>query len=87
VIGERFNSHKERKKDREVTNVNRAQTPTASQINAAKGTFEVKMNRLTDRVDPRVTTMSIDKQIHGDLEATAKGEMLSAGDPKTGAAG
>ena len=30
---------------------------------------------------------SIDKQIHGDLEATTKGEMFSGGDPKQGAAG
>ncbi len=30
---------------------------------------------------------SIDKQIHGDLEATSKGEMFSGGDPKEGAAG
>ena len=30
---------------------------------------------------------SIDKQIHGDLEATSKGEMFSGGDPKQGTAG
>ncbi len=30
---------------------------------------------------------SLDKQIHGDLEGTSKGEMLSAGDLKQGAAG
>ena len=30
---------------------------------------------------------SIDKQIHGDLEAASKGEMFSGGDPKQGAAG
>lgn len=30
---------------------------------------------------------SIDKQIHGDLEAISKGEMFSGGDPKQGAAG
>jgi hypothetical protein len=29
----------------------------------------------------------LDKQYHGDLEATAKGEMLGAGDPSKGAAG
>ncbi len=26
--------------------------------------------------------MSIDKEIHGDLEATSRGEMLSAGNPE-----
>jgi hypothetical protein len=31
--------------------------------------------------------MSIEKVIHGGLEATSKGEMLSAGNPKAGAAG
>jgi hypothetical protein len=31
--------------------------------------------------------MSIDKQFHGDLEATSKGEMLSAGTGVTGSAG
>jgi len=31
--------------------------------------------------------MSIEKVIHGDLEATSKGEMLSAGNPQSGAAG
>jgi hypothetical protein len=30
---------------------------------------------------------SIDKEIHGDLEATTKGEMLTGGDPKSGTAG
>ena len=64
-----------------------AQTPTASPMNTAKGTFEVKMTPQSNGVDPSIMTMSIDKQIHGDLEATTKGEMLSAGDFKTGAAG
>ena len=27
--------------------------------------------------------MTIDKQFHGDLEGTSKGQMLAAGDPKT----
>lgn len=30
---------------------------------------------------------SLDKQLHGDLEGTGRGEMLTAGDPKAGAAG
>jgi hypothetical protein len=56
-------------------------------MSTAKGTFEVKMVPQTNPVDPGIMTMSIDKEIHGDLEATTKGEMLSAGDPKKGAAG
>ena len=47
----------------------------------ATGTFEVQLKPLgaynTD--DPTLARMSIDKQFHGDLEATSKGEMLSAG--------
>jgi hypothetical protein len=70
-----------------VTNPTLAQTPTASPMTAAKGTFEVKMIPLSDRAAPGIMTMSIDKEIHGDLEATTKGEMLSAGDPQKGAAG
>lgn len=31
--------------------------------------------------------MSVDKEIHGDLEATSKGVMMSAGNPKAGEAG
>lgn len=30
---------------------------------------------------------ALDKQLHGDLEGTSKGEMLTAGDRRTGAAG
>ncbi|MBV8213272.1 MAG: DUF3224 domain-containing protein [Verrucomicrobia bacterium] len=56
-------------------------------MHTAKGTFEVKMSQVNNAVDPSIMTMSIDKQIHGDLEATTKGQMLSAGDPKAGAAG
>jgi hypothetical protein len=70
-----------------VTHPTLAQTPTASPMTTAKGTFEVKMSPLSDRTAPGIMTMSIDKEIHGDLEATTKGEMLSAGDPKKGAAG
>ena len=70
-----------------VTNLSTAQTTNPLPMNTAKGTFEVTMSPVNDRVVPTITAMSIDKQIHGDLEATTKGEMLSAGDPKTGAAG
>jgi hypothetical protein len=52
----------------------------------ARGTFVVKVAPLTQAVDG-VGRFSIDKEIHGDLEATTKGEMFTAGDPKTGAAG
>jgi hypothetical protein len=46
----------------------------------ASGTFEVKLisrRRDTDAVQA-IGRMSIDKQFHGDLEASSKGEMLTA---------
>ena len=70
-----------------VTNLGMAQTTTPPPMSTAKGTFEVKMIPGTNPIDPSITTMSIDKEIHGDLEATTKGEMLAAGDPKKGVAG
>ena len=47
----------------------------------AHGTFDVKISPQPpqDNVgDPTVGRMSIDKQFHGDLEATSKGQMLTA---------
>jgi Protein of unknown function (DUF3224) len=46
----------------------------------ASGPFDVKIiPQLDDKVgDPTVGRMSIDKQYHGDLEATSKGQMLTA---------
>jgi len=70
-----------------TTSLSTAQTNHPSPMSTAKGTFEVKMVPQTNPVDPGIMTISIDKEIHGDLEATTKGEMLSAGDPKKGAAG
>jgi hypothetical protein len=53
----------------------------------ARGTFEVKVQPLSPPDVPGVARFSIDKTIHGDLEATTQGEMYTAGDPKAGAAG
>jgi hypothetical protein len=53
----------------------------------ANGTFAVKIASLTPPPAEGLGRFSIDKQIHGDLEATTKGEMFSGGDPKAGAAG
>ncbi len=50
--------------------------------NHATGTFEVKLNPLdpyNKTKDQTIGRMSIDKQFFGDLEATSKGEMLTAG--------
>src|SRR5579863_9593292 len=53
----------------------------------AKGTFTVDVHPLTPAPAEGLSRFSIDKQIHGDLEAASKGEMFSAGDPKQGVAG
>lgn len=56
----------------------------------ATGTFEVKVSP----IDPAfkfdenpIGRFSLDKQFHGDLEATSKGEMLSGGSPAKGSGG
>jgi hypothetical protein len=56
----------------------------------AEGTFDVKTTPLP--ADDATTAASIsryalDKQFHGDLDGTSKGEMLSSGDPSKGSAG
>lgn len=53
----------------------------------AHGTFTVKIAPLSPAPAEGLSRYSINKQIHGDLEATTVGEMFSAGDPKQGAAG
>jgi hypothetical protein len=53
----------------------------------ARGTFTVNIQPLTVAPAEGIARFSIDKQIHGDLEATSKGEMFSGGDPKKGIAG
>ena len=56
----------------------------------ASGTFEVKLTPQTPddkTADAALGRMSIDKQFHGDLEGTSKGEMLTAGTSVKGSAG
>lgn len=55
----------------------------------AKGTFEVKLVPVAEDKAEGSTLgrMSIDKQFHGDLEGTSKGEMLTAGASVKGSAG
>ena len=48
----------------------------------AAGSFDVKITPLANDTPPEgspLGRMSIDKQFHGDLEGTSKGEMLTAG--------
>ena len=53
----------------------------------ARGTFTVDIRPLTPPVVEGIGRFSIDKKLTGDLEGSTKGEMLSGGDPKLGAAG
>ena len=56
----------------------------------ASGTFEVRLTPQTTDDGAEAATlgrMSIDKQFHGDLEATSKGQMLTAGTDVKGSAG
>lgn len=56
----------------------------------AKGTFAVKLNpQPADDTAAGSTPgrMAIEKQFHGDLEATSKGQMLTAGTSVRGSAG
>jgi len=63
---------------------------TAPAVTHAVGPFQVKLD--PQAPDPKaggeaLSRMLIDKQFHGDLEATSKGTMLSAGSPAKGSAG
>jgi Protein of unknown function (DUF3224) len=53
----------------------------------ARGTFTVDLRPLTPTPAPGIARYCIDKQIHGDLEATTRGEMFSAGNPQQREAG
>jgi Protein of unknown function (DUF3224) len=55
----------------------------------ATGPFDVKLTPQTSGdkgADPALSRMSIDKQYRGDLQATGKGEMLTAGTAVKGSA-
>ena len=55
----------------------------------ATGTFDVKVTPQTDdkNADPALGRMTIDKQFHGDLEGTSKGQMLTGMTEVKGSAG
>ena len=66
-----------------------AHAQTKVTVMHAKGTFEVKLKPQTDEGgDPTVGRMSLDKQYHGDLEATSLlGQMLAVQGGAKGSAG
>ena len=53
----------------------------------ANGAFTVDIHPLSPAPAEGIGRFSINKTIHGDLEATTIGEMFTGGDPKRGAAG
>lgn len=56
----------------------------------ARGTFEVKMGKLpSDEIADAalIGRMSIDKEFHGDIEGTSKGQMLATSTAVAGSAG
>lgn len=64
-----------------------AQQGNGSMTSHARGTFTVEVLPLSPAPAEGLTRYSINKTIHGDLEATTQGEMFSGGDPKQGVAG
>jgi len=64
-----------------------AQQKGSTVMHHAHGTFTVKTAPLTPAPAEGLARYSIDKEIHGDLEATTKGEMYAGGDYSKGAAG
>ena len=62
----------------------------AKMTTSASGTFEIKLTpQATDSAseNSNLGRMTIDKQFHGDLEATSKGQMLTATTAVKGSAG
>ena len=53
----------------------------------ASGTFDVKMTPVASEEGSAVGRFSIDKQFHGDLDGTSKGEMLAVSTTVPGSAG
>ena len=53
----------------------------------ANGTFTVEFAPGQTELDGEVSRMDFTKRFKGDLDATGKGLMLSAGDPRSGTAG
>lgn len=56
-------------------------------VRHAHGSFAVDVHPLTPTPAAGLSRFTINKVIHGDLEATTIGEMLAGGDPRQGAAG
>lgn len=68
-----------------ATNVAQKEAPVTTH---ATGTFDVKIAPQDDKSDDKtIARMTIDKQFHGDLEGSSKGQMLAAGSGGKGSSG
>jgi hypothetical protein len=73
-----------------ITLLNRAgRLIEVTYMSHAEGTFEVKLSPQSEANSPTafLGRLLLDKQFRGDLEATSRGQMLSAGSPAEGSAG
>ena len=63
------------------------QSPRSTAMHHATGTFDVEVGSLGPvyKDDPSIARFSLDKQYHGALAGTSKGEMLSSGNPASDA--
>ena len=65
-----------------------SQQESSTMKSQASGTFDVRLTPQDDKSDDKsMGRMSIEKQWHGDLEGTSKGQMLTGGDATKGSAG
>jgi len=64
-----------------------AAPPKEIPVHHAHGSFTVDVRPLTPTPAAGLSRFTINKTIHGELEATTIGEMLAGGDPRRGTAG
>jgi len=70
-----------------VTKSEQAQVKSPAMTNHAAGTFEVKLAPQDDKSDDKsMGRMTVEKQWHGAMEGTSRGQMLTGGDVLTGSA-
>jgi len=67
-----------------ITTVHAQITPKEAHMSArVHGPFDVKIIPQDDKLGDGISRMLIDKQYHGDLDGTSKGQMLAVGSAKS----
>ena len=69
-----------------LTTVTHAQAESKGIPMHATGPFDVKVVPQDDKLNDGVSRMLLNKQFHGDLEGTSKGQMLATGSAKSSGA-